>query len=287
MPAFEVSAPDGRKFRVEGEQAPSKDDLDKIFSSEPRLPKFEPSIALAPEQDGAEPLGSLASPIKGFARGMRTAGEALVAGTSDLGNIVFRPVAEQMFPEQAEPGAMPLENIQALSQGERLPATDLRTLPRPLEITGRAAQGLLETAPRMAAITALQAGGVPAPIGAAAVFGPTEEGFSVKQAAIAAALPFVGKYSGAMVESLAGKLGVTHDVALNIFNKLGGATGAAALLKGVDESEISKLPAEQRDKARIESWANIAGQSALGMLGERKSNAIQKRSTAPVPLEKT
>src|SRR5260221_169870 len=46
MPAFEVSAPDGRKFRIEGDKPPTEDDLDQIFQSSARRNGADATTAL-------------------------------------------------------------------------------------------------------------------------------------------------------------------------------------------------------------------------------------------------
>lgn len=213
------------------------------------------------------------NPIAGIGKGLGTLGKVGVATSADVGAPLFRELTDTLYPEQATPGPMPqpLENLRALQAGEtKLPAEDLRPLPTGLQMVGRGAQGLIETAPRLAATAGLQAVGVPAPVAAGAAFGATEQGFDPEQAAIAALLPFVGKYSGQMVEALATKAGITKEAALAIFNKLGGATGAATVLKGVDEYHLKDVPPEQKDQARIDSWANIAAMSVLGAMGHRE-----------------
>lgn len=251
------------------------------------LPRFKPLQALSePTQKDIEDAQTQASPLKDIGRGLHVAGKSLIAGLADVGDVLVtegqkaNKAAGVVDPVLGEYTPHPRgENIKALMESGGmgpLPAEDLRPLPRPLQMIGRGAQGLIETTPKLAAVAGAQAMGIPAPLAAGAVFGLTPEGFDPVQGAVAAVLPFVGKYSGAMVEALAGELGVTKDVALAAFNKMGGATGAAGYLKAIDESEIAKLPPEQRDQARIDSWANVASQAALGMMGEREISKESK-----------
>lgn len=159
--------------------------------------------------------------------------------------------------------------IDALIAGEPIPAApDMRNLPTPLRIVGRASQGLIETTPHLAAVAGLQALGVPAPIAAAAIFGlDEEEGFNPKHAAIAAAIPFVGKYSGEITGAIAKRLGVSSERALKIYNESGGAAGAVGYLSTIQASEILNLPPEQRKDATIEAIASNIGFLPLSFSG--------------------
>ena len=151
-----------------------------------------------------------------------------------------------------------------------------RFLPTPLRIVERGSQGLVESAPKLAAVAGLQAAGVPAPVSAAAVFGTTEQGFDLKQALIAAALPMLGKYTGSLTEAIAAKAGVSSEAALQALNKMGGAAGAASLIGAGQLQEIMKLPPEKRKDALIEAAANVGSTFLLGMLGERKGSETPK-----------
>jgi len=170
--------------------------------------------------------------------------------------------------------------------GEQLPfEKESEVLSEPAQFALRTSHGVLEGAPRMAAVMGAQAVGIPAPVAAAAVFGATEEGFDPKQAAIGAAIPFVGKYSGELAGIVAKKFGVSNQAAFDIVRGLGATAGPAAPLIAEGEYEISKLPEEQRHKARLELYASIAGQAALGPMGlERKGvkNALEPKTTQPV-----
>lgn len=300
MPTYEVAAPDGRRFQIEGETPPGESDLDEIFKARPapsaqpeQTPAFDTTTTHA-EPTAADHLdlkrGS--SPIAGIGHGLSTLGKGAVAGLGDLGRIAFRPITDELYPEQAVRGKLPDagENVDALLASEKLPAKDLRALPKSLQMTGSAAQGLIETAPRMAAVAGLQVAGVPAPVGAGMVFGATEQGFDPKQAIVAAALPFIGKFSGRIAEEAATAFGVDSATAMNWIKGLAATAGPAGVLAADQEREISKLPKDQREQARIDMWANIAGQVALGPMGvefEKKGaqnaiqdlNAIQKEAT--------
>lgn len=146
----------------------------------------------------------------------------------------------------------------------------IEQFPGVAQIPSKAAYGLIETAPKLAAVAGAQALGVPAPLAAGAVFGLTPEGFSPKDAAIAASMPFLGKYSGEIATAVAKKFGVTSAQALNAVKGASAIAGASAPLVADQEFQIQKLPEEQRKQARIDMWANIAGQSLLG-LGEFKA----------------
>lgn len=243
----------------------------------PVMPKFEPPAgtiaATPPDIAEAEAQGK---PLAEIEKGFDVIGRSAIGALADVGKVFFRPVTEELYPEQAVPGAMPdmLENIKAAPDlTVPLPGKDLRTLPKSLQIVGAASQGLIETAPKMAAVGAAQAIGVPAPIAAGGIFGLSPEGFDPKQAAIAAALPFVGKYSGEIAGAIAKRFGVDNTTAINWIKGISGTAGPAAALVAQQEAEIrqqersGKLPPEQAKQARIDMWANIAGQVALGPMG--------------------
>lgn len=136
-------------------------------------------------------------------------------------------------------------------------------------------KGLIESAPRMA-IAAVN------PVAGALAFGATAEGFDPKQAAIAYALPIIGKYTGAITEAIAAKAGVSSDVALGAFNKIGGASGAAAAIGADQIAEIMKLPEGQRAGAIADAVGNIGSMFLLGTLGER-----HKPGEKPTTLNET
>lgn len=150
---------------------------------------------------------------------------------------------------------------------EELPTyADVRSAPGILRIPASAAQGLIKSAPQLA-LTAAGGEVLPMPLAAGAVFGSTKEGFDPKAAAVAAALPFAGKYSGEIAGAIAKQFGVEAPVALNWIKGVAGTTGPAAGLIADQEIEISKLPKDQQHEARVNMWANIAGQIALGPMG--------------------
>ena len=180
-----------------------------------------------------------------------------------------RPLAEE-FP-----------NIAATLSGEPLPVKEnIQDLPLPGRLLAGAAGGLVETAPQLAGVVAGQALGIPAPLSAGALFGITEEGgYDPVAGGIAAALPFVGRFSGEIAGSLAQKLGVSAAEALNIVKGASGLLVPVAGLAAKGELEISKLPPEQQDAARVELYASLLGQAALGPVGVRyeKNYATPKR----------
>jgi hypothetical protein len=150
---------------------------------------------------------------------------------------------------------------------EELPTyADVRAAPGALRIPASAAQGIVKSLPQLA-LTAAGGEVIGTPAAAAAVFGSTPQGFDPKAAAIAAALPFAGKYSGEIAGAIAKQFGVESSTALNWIKGAAGTAGPAAGLIAEQETEISKLPKEQQHEARINMWANIAGQLALGPMG--------------------
>jgi len=143
----------------------------------------------------------------------------------------------------------------------------IRKYPVPVQAGIRGGEGLIRSLPQMA-IAAVN------PYAGAMAFGFTPEGFSVKNAAIAAALPFIGSKVGAVVENMAARAGVSSDVALQAFQKIGGAAGAAGAI-GADEAyHISQLPEEEQGDAWIAAAGNVGSMFLLGTLGhsERLKN---------------
>ena len=162
----------------------------------------------------------------------------------------------------------PPRNVEAVIAGEEMPAVyQMRTRPAAEQVVAGAGRGLVETAPQMAGVAAATYAGVPPWVSAPVIFGTTEHGFDVEQAAIAAALPFVGRYSGELTGLLAKKLGVTTVQAANIWKGLGGTFGAAGILAALQAPEIMSLPPEQRRQALLDAVANVAGQMAMGPVG--------------------
>lgn len=210
------------------------------------------------------------SPPSGVAvtigKASQAATQAVKASLADAGEAVFGPALAKVYgqPDAGEPPS----NIEAFAQGQPLPAeTQLRVLPKPLEVAGRAAQGLVGSAPQMAAIMGAEAVGVPPLVSGPIIFGSTPEGFSPQQAAIAAALPFVGRYGGEIAGAMSRRLGISSSQAENIFKGLGGSAAAAGLLAAVDLNAISKLPEDQKHAAMVDAVANAFSQAALGPLG--------------------
>jgi len=145
----------------------------------------------------------------------------------------------------------------------------IRTYPKPVQAGIKGVQGLVESTPQLAIATV-------SPLAGALAFGLTPEGFDPKQAAIAAALPVIGKWSGAIVETMAAKAGVTTSQALLAWNKLGGASGAAGAIGADQAIAISQLPPEQREQAWIDAAGNIGSMFILGTLSEHKRPNVEK-----------
>lgn len=144
---------------------------------------------------------------------------------------------------------------------------DVAAMPKPLQMFEAGKRGLIESAPKMAAVAGGEAVGIPAPVSGAAVFGMTPEGFSPRDAAIAAALPFAGRLGGAVTENLAKRLDVPPSVAEGYLSKLGGAAGVTGLLTADQVQRISQLPPDQREAATVDAIGNAASMMLLGMMG--------------------
>ena len=95
---------------------------------------------------------------------------------------------------------------------------------------------------------------------------------------MAAALPVVGKYGGAITEAIASKSGVTKDAALAALNKLGGASSAAGLIGADQARQIMKLPKEQQKDAWIDAVGNVGSMFILGGMGERSQLGKPKKT---------
>src|ERR1035437_1397140 len=155
-------------------------------------------------------------------------------------------------------------------------------LPKPLQAAESGAYGLVKTVPQLAGIAAAQAVGVPAPISAGVLFGLTPEGFDPKQAAIGAALPFVGKYGGAVSEAVAKKLGISSKTAVAAVNKIGAASASAGVI-GIDQIHtIMQLPPDQREKAWVDAWGNVAGMAGLGLMGGGGESKVKPEIKGPL-----
>ena len=177
--------------------------------------------------------------------------------------------------EQARTGAYGpgnFENTAAVMTGETPPAeAAMRDLPTGQRILASGVKGLVESAPQMG-IAAIN------PVAGALSFGFTPQGFDPKQAAIAAALPVVGKYTGAITEAIAAKAGVTSDSAQAALNKMGGAAGAAGLIGADQLNTIRQLPPDQQKDALIDAVGNVGSMFLLGTMGERHQLDSQKNA---------
>lgn len=204
------------------------------------------------------------------------AGAGVRAGLADIGRNAADPIPyatgqQNYFENLSTVG----RNLEAAAEEkpvrEPLP-TDLemakssKLVRYPYKIAG----GLVQTAPSLLAVSAAEAIGIPAPIAAAGIFGTDEEGkFSIKNAAIAAALPEVGKFGGRIAQAMAEKYGVESQAALGWLKSGGAITAANAYLGIIQSSEIANLPPEQRNDAVIDALANDLGQSLLGLYPDK------------------
>ena len=143
------------------------------------------------------------------------------------------------------PGTTPLEQGQA-------------ALPLPLQIESKAVTGTIQSSPKLAA-TLLS--GPAAPLVGAALFGYDDEGnFHPAQAAVAGALPFVGKIVGPLAEGVAGKLGVSNEQALTLINQGSRYAAANTVLAAQALPGWSNMTREQKIDA-------VSGIMANGFLG--------------------
>ncbi len=207
---------------------------------------------ISPDQGLGEELSDLTEPI---GRQLNTAGNVTRGVLADVGTLPINT------------GAPKFRNTAAAWNGKDLPMdAEAKALPTPLRVINAGVQGLVKTAPNLA-LTALN------PVAGAASFGMTPDGFDVKQAAVAAALPVLGKYTGAITEAIASKAGVTKDAALAIWNRIGGAAGAAGAIGADQVQSILQLPEDQRKDAIIEAAGNVGSMFILGATGERTTLA--------------
>lgn len=234
--------------------------------------RFQAQAVQPPPESAGQISRSLTSElghriVSGIGKGLRFVGQSLAGGLADVGSDITGQTLRERQDVQSGQAPQP-SNIEQVVAGEQ-PAyqTQRKVLPTPLRVASAASSGLVESVPQLAAVAGAEAIGIPAPIAAAAVFGTTPEGFDPKQAAIAAALPFVGKYSGEITGAIAKKFGVSSTDAINLWKAAGGVSGAAGYAAVIDESEIQNLPPEQRKDARIDAVAGLIGQSALGPMG--------------------
>lgn len=142
-----------------------------------------------------------------------------------------------------------------------------KTMSTPARFVYNAASGALQSAPRLAAMTAAQAAGVPAWLAGAGAFGMTEEGFSPKEAAIAAILPGLGKWGGELTGAIAKQLGVPETVIMNVVRGAGHVGGPAGLLSADAVYRISQLPPEQRKEAAFQEASQVFGMLVMILPG--------------------
>src|ERR1022692_67041 len=223
----DAAAPDLSNFKASASDVPNQPSM---FSS--GLPTGTPATD-NPDWNLIRAVTSDADAgVKKVGAGMKFAGDAAYAGAADLlNNLSGRTLREneiaQNSPDQAQP-----TSIRALVAAQPLPAeTESESLPPALQLMDAVPRGLIKMTPQLAAVAGFEALGVPAPISAGAVFGTTENGFDAKQAAIAAAIPYVSKYSGAITAKLAEKFGISSEQALKIYTASGGAAGATTFIE--------------------------------------------------------
>ena len=206
--------------------------------------------------------------VTGLARALTVAGRAVYGEMMDIGSDIFGETMRERASERRGEGEAPPRNIEALISGEDMPAEkQIRNLPAPLNYAAEGVRGFVESTPKLAAVAGGHAFGVPAAVTAPVVFGSTEHGFDYEQAAVAAALPWVGRYSGEIVGKLAQTLGVDTTVALNIIKGLGGMGAAAGFLGLIDWRHIRNLPPDEQHQAKVEAVGGFFSQLAMGPVG--------------------
>jgi hypothetical protein len=214
---------------------------------------------------------SQAGASEGLKLGAKIAGkvgkEALHTAAAEAFNLIGDPVSaaqERGTPLNVLKAYAPGQFIEELPPGQTPFQRGLAESSKPVRVLGNIAQGTIESVPKMAAVAGAQALGVPMPIGAGLIFGATEEGFDPKAAAVAAALPFIGKYGGELPGLIAKKLGARSTDVINTIKQLGGM-GAVAGAVGLSELEaINQLPEDQRLEAMASA---IGGMLILGPMG--------------------
>lgn len=196
---------------------------------------------------------------------LSSSGRALRALPEDVGVEIGQRLRKPEDRLKIEPFAGVKSAFDREEFGARPAAEIMEQAPPSLRIPYKVAGSVVETAPQFAAVAGAQAAGVPAPIAAGAVFGSTEEGFDKWNAALGAAIPVVGKYSGSIASGLSQKLGISNDLALRIVNATGNQVGANALLTGAQAKDILALPEEEQARA----WENVitanVGNALIGL----------------------
>lgn len=199
----------------------------------------------------------------------KTIGNAISDVGQDIGDVAkayaFEAAGDPI--DQAKQLGVKAETLNKLgvTKGETDDETDPweqgRQMLPPVERAAAAgASGLIESAPQMAAFAAN-------PVAGALSFGFNRDGFSPKNAAMAVALPFIGKYTGSVVAAIAQKAGVSSEAALQAFNKLGGAAGAAGAIGADEAHQISQLPKDKQKEAWIDAAGNVGSMFLLGTMG--------------------
>jgi hypothetical protein len=234
-------------------------------------PSVKAGLGVAVDQAGAPARESLAllDPVaKPVGQVLDRAGNILVAAPSDVGAYLGNPKS-----------GFRGENLMAAAEDRPLPAEQaFKESPAAMRIPAEAAAGIARSVPRLGAAAANPA---LAPI----AFGATSQGFDVKQAVLAEALPYIGTKGGKFTEFLAQKLGISSDRALMMINKAGGATAAAGLVTADQARQISKLPEGQKRDAWFGLVGNVLGILPLSVMGEREKPSTEKEPAA-APADK-
>jgi len=209
------------------------------------------AVPYDPGRETKEIGGFKQGPVSAAAEGLSNLGKAIPAVLADIGT------GESVFQGGESPNTQAVLNAKIPEY--QTTAENIRKEAPALSFFSALDRQALETIPKMAAVTA---SGPAAPATAAAVFGFDEEGkFHPAQAAIAGALPFVGKYGGALAETLAEKLGVGNGAALSLINAGGRYASAQAVLIAQALPGWSKLDQNQKQEA----VAGILVNSLLGL----------------------
>jgi hypothetical protein len=263
----------GTTLVVEGDAPPTEQDASELFA---HARKSNPQVITPDQWAGMSERAARDEQYRLAGNAMNEAGTGLTTalyhdlpaaigqGLYDVGNVAYEGGVAAMQHGIEEIAGLPADTEQRPGL-----TTDqaIRKYPVPVQAGIRGGEGLIRSTPQMA-IAAVN------PYAGALAFGFTPEGFSPKNAAIAAALPFIGSKVGAVVQNMAARAGVSGEAALQAFGKIGGAAGAAGFI-GADEAyHISQLPEEEQGDAWIAAAGNVGSMFLLGTMGhsERLKN---------------
>lgn len=223
------------------------------------LQSVAPSIAAAAHALSDNPV------TQGIGYGLNFAGRAIKGDAeavlenlfggkagNDLANQQLLATAAEMNPKWKD--AMEKEGIDTADPYEEA----RQTLPAAERMAAGVGPGLLQSAPQLA-LAAVQ------PELGAASFGFTPEGFDPVQAAAALIAPGGGKMIGGIAERLAARVGISHEQAFGVINRLGGGAGVAGLISAPAAYQIAQMkPGQERDAALQDAASNAILTGIMG-----------------------